>query len=81
MSGKTISIASLNHQLSKLKKYVYDDEKDKALELLDDMNKQLKADSDYYCERCNKALSNDEYRMSGELCESCCYELGCHQNA
>lgn len=69
-----LSKASLIHYISELKKCVYDDDKKKAITLIDDMHKQL-SNNEYSCERCNSELSAEDYQCGGSMCEQCCNEL------
>lgn len=78
---KSISIVSVQYYLSDIKKQVYDNDKDKALATIELLTKLIDSSEIKHCERCNCQLSNEDYAMAGELCESCCLALGCHNES
>lgn len=78
---KSISIVSVQYYLSDIKKQVYDNDRDKALATIESLTKLIDGSEMQHCERCNRQLSDEEYKMAGELCESCCLALGCHSDA
>lgn len=81
MAGlESISGSLVKHHLSEVKKQIYDGNREGAIALIDKLT-ELVDDSKYHCERCNKGLSEGDYRMAGELCESCCLTLGCHSDS
>lgn len=74
---KKVGEITFKYHLGKIKELIFDDEKDKALAMIESIAKQLDGEDTIYCERCNAYIPPNRQGM-GEMCESCCYELGFH---